>query len=172
MFFPIELLFNERNNWFSTHRSSIPYTNVIYSPFNTEYTSSDSLPSHSICMCFMLGPEWICMAKTKFQQDKGSLEIWTETDKEEAFIYLSAAYRSVGGMEAVWAGRSHHISLSSVILCDTMLLNSIFCPFFSLCVGLYCYAAAIFLLEGPVAMVKNLSCSIRSPFDSHSKPSD
>lgn len=96
-FFPIELLFNERNNWFSIHRSSIPYTNVIYSPFNTEYTSSDSLPSHSICMCFMLGPEWICMAKTKFQQDKGSLEIWTETDKEEAFIYLSAAYRSVGG---------------------------------------------------------------------------
>lgn len=115
-------------------------SNIIYSAFNTEYTSSDSLLSHWICMCFMLGPEWICMAKTRFQWDKGSLESWTVfllKKKKLLFTFLLPA-GLWGRREAVWAGRSHHISLSSVTLGDTMLLNSIFCPFFSLCVGLYC----------------------------------
>lgn len=114
-------------------------SNVIYSAVDTEYTSSDSLPSHWICMCFMLGPEWICMAKTRFQWDKGSLESWTVfllKKKKLLFTFLLPA-GVWGRREAVWAGRSHHISLSSVTLGDTMLLNSIFCPFFSLCVGLF-----------------------------------
>lgn len=46
-------------------------------PLNTEYTSTDSPRSYFICICFLMGPEWICMTKTRLQWHKGSPETVT-----------------------------------------------------------------------------------------------
>lgn len=46
-------------------------------PLNREYTSTDSPRSYIICICFLLGPEWICMTKTRLQWHKGGPDTLT-----------------------------------------------------------------------------------------------
>lgn len=55
--------------------------------------------------------------------------IMKASDKEESFIYFSGTYGSVGEDEDIV---SHYVSVSSVTLCDPLLLNSTFFSFISL----------------------------------------